>query len=155
MVRSSSDFFEIDPFDHGQPLEMAAQTVEAHLDRAQAHPLATADDAAAPGGDLLVRRDRQANGASELDPVRAFVEIDQDRQRMRDAGQTPRATISAVSRVIPPAVVAPSRPTAAHTSLSSRATTPRRKTFSAPGRWATRAAIWPPVNVSTTASEPW
>ena len=32
---------------------------------------------------------------------------------------------------------------------------PRRKTFSAPGRWAMRAAIWPLVKVSTMDSVAW
>src|SRR2546430_9440643 len=43
-------------------LEVAAQAVQPHLDRSQPHPLAAAEDATAPGRDLVLGRDRQADG---------------------------------------------------------------------------------------------
>src|SRR5262249_51683858 len=85
-----SDLFEIDPLDDGQALEMTAQAIEAHLDRAQAHPVSSTDDAAAPRGDVAIGGDGQTDGPAELDPVRAVVEIDQDRQRMRRPRLPPR-----------------------------------------------------------------
>ena len=34
----------------------------------------------------MLARDRKADGAADINPVRAFIEIDQDRQRKRCAG---------------------------------------------------------------------
>src|SRR5438132_288592 len=90
IMAAPSRLFEVDPLVHGQPLEIPAQAVEPHLDRAEAHPLAAAQDAAAPRGGLRLRRDRQSDGPAEVDPVGAFVEVDQDRQRVRDARLTAR-----------------------------------------------------------------
>jgi hypothetical protein len=42
----ASRFLEVGALVHRQPLEIAAQAIESQLDRAQPHPLATADDAA-------------------------------------------------------------------------------------------------------------
>ena len=77
------------------------------------------------------------------------------RASRRICRRTAWATASAVSRVSSPAGGAPVRPTAAKSSLTSRDTTPRRNTFSAPGRGPMRAAICPLVNVSAMASVPW
>ncbi|HEV8640652.1 MAG TPA: hypothetical protein VGV13_06090 [Methylomirabilota bacterium] len=78
---------------------MAAQAVQPHLDRAQAYPLATAHDATAPGGDLLLGGDRQTDDPAELDAVRAFVEIDQHRQRVRGAGLPSRGLRHGLGRL--------------------------------------------------------
>src|SRR2546430_10093935 len=74
---------EIDALVHRQSLQIAAQAVEAHFDRAEAHPLAAADDAAAAWRDVVLGRDRETHGACKFDPVRTFIEIDQHRERMR------------------------------------------------------------------------
>src|SRR5688500_5140227 len=55
---SGSYLLEIDPLVHRKPLQMPAEAVEAHFDRAQANPLAAADDAASAGGDVLFVCDR-------------------------------------------------------------------------------------------------
>ena len=44
----ASRLLEVDPLVHGEPLEVPAKAVEPHLDRSQADPLATAEDATAP-----------------------------------------------------------------------------------------------------------
>src|SRR5687768_12339179 len=82
------DFLEVDALVHGQALEVAAQAVEPHLGRAETHPFAAADDAAASRGHAMARGDREAHRAAELDPVGAFVKVDQHRQRMRGSGMT-------------------------------------------------------------------
>src|SRR5882724_1087810 len=69
---------------------MAAQTVEAHLGGAQADPLAPTQNPAAPGFDAVGRRNRQTYGATEVDPVRPVVEIDQHGQRVARAGPPAR-----------------------------------------------------------------
>src|SRR2546426_3042704 len=56
-LRCGSHLLEVDALVHGQILKLAAQAVQPHLDRAQAYPLAAADDATAPGGDLRLGRD--------------------------------------------------------------------------------------------------
>src|SRR6266545_4859326 len=88
--RAISGLFEVDPLVHRQPLEMAAQAVEPHLAGTQAHPLAPAENATAPGIGPLGGRDRQVDGTAEVDPVGAVVEIDQHRQRVAGAGVAPR-----------------------------------------------------------------
>src|SRR3989442_12630791 len=98
-TRAASSFLEIDPLVDGQALQMTAQAVQPHLDGAQAYPLATADDAAAPRGDLRLGRDGQTDGAAELDPVRTVVDVDQDRQRMGGAGVTPGRASHGLRRV--------------------------------------------------------
>src|SRR5215813_9954646 len=90
MIATLSRLLEVDPLVHGQSLKLAAQTVEPHLRGAQAHPLAPAENAAAPGLGPLCGRDGQADGAAEVDPVGAVVEIDQYRQRVGGAGAAPR-----------------------------------------------------------------
>src|SRR6266705_2480578 len=90
MVDTLSRFLEVDPFVHRQSLELATQTVEPHLGGAQADPLTPAENAALPGLGAVRGRDGQADGAAEVDPVRAVVEIDQHRQRVRGAGPASR-----------------------------------------------------------------
>src|SRR6267142_5158228 len=90
MVDTLSRFLEVDPLVHRESLELAAQAVEPHLGGAQADPLAPAENAATPGLGAVRGRDGQADGATEVDPVRAVVEIDQHRQRVRGAGPASR-----------------------------------------------------------------
>src|SRR3989442_12855535 len=87
--RAISRLLEVDPLVHRQPLEMAAQAVEPHLAGTQAHPLAPAENATAPGIGPLGGRDRQADGAAEVDPAGAVLPIDQHRQRVAGPGAAP------------------------------------------------------------------
>jgi len=65
---------------------MAAQAVESHFDRAQAHPVASADDTAAARRHARCGGDRKTYRAADIDTIRPFVHVDQDRERMRGAG---------------------------------------------------------------------
>ena len=90
-----SDLLEVDALDDRQALEKAAQTVECKLGCTEAHPFAAADDAGAaerdvtsPGIAWLDRgnagvRNRDPYGAAKVDAVRALVQLDQHRQRVR------------------------------------------------------------------------
>src|SRR5437870_1634532 len=80
---------EVDALVDGQSLQIAPQAVQAHLDGAQADPLAAAQDARAPRGGLRLGGDGQADGAAELDAVRALVQVDEHGQRMRGAALLP------------------------------------------------------------------
>jgi hypothetical protein len=68
-----------------QTLQVAAQAVEAELDRTQAHPIAAAIDARA-GFDALLGGDREMDAAAEIDAVGAVVDLDQHRERVGCAG---------------------------------------------------------------------
>src|SRR5262245_55023521 len=59
-------FLEIDTLVHRQPLEVPAQAVEPHFDGAEPHPVAPADDTAAPRRDAALGRDREADRACKL-----------------------------------------------------------------------------------------
>jgi len=125
---------------------MAAQAVEPHLAGPQAHPLAPAENATAPGIGALGSRDRQADRAPEVDPVRAVVQIDQHRQRVAGAGVAPRRLRHRFRRLAG--------------QLARRRDTVEGDAGEDLGEVAghdaaaRRAAISPPVNVSTIASEP-
>ena len=101
--------------------------------------------------------DGDPDRAAEIDPVGAVVEIDQHRQRMRGAAlraRRPRDRFGRLLRDLDRRVhaVQPRRPRAPARGRARRCrggTRARR-----PGSGAMRAAIWPPVKVSTTASEP-
>src|SRR5205823_2893503 len=67
--------------------------------RAQANPLAAADDAAAPRRGVAHGGDGQADGAAKLDAVGALVEIDQHGQRVGGAGVLPRRTRDGLGRL--------------------------------------------------------
>src|SRR5262249_11013321 len=69
-----------------QALEVPAQAVEAELDRAEANPLAAAENPAPSRCGVVGRRDGERDGAAEGDPVGALVEGDQDGQRVARAG---------------------------------------------------------------------
>src|SRR3989440_8438279 len=99
MTGLPSDFLEVGSFPHGQGLQESAKAVERHLDRAQANPLAAADDAAAPRRGVAQCGDGQADGAAKLDAVGALVEIDQHGQRVGGAGVLPRRTRDGFGRL--------------------------------------------------------
>src|SRR5205823_6668827 len=84
--RPTSRLLEIGALVHGQALEVAAEAVQSELHRAQAHPFPSAENAAAPGLHLPRAGDGEADGATELDAVRALVEIDQHGQGMGRRG---------------------------------------------------------------------
>src|SRR4030095_7179480 len=167
-----SGLLEVDPLVDRQPLQVAAQAVESHLDGTQAHPFAPAQDAGLARYRVPLGGDREADRASELDAVGAVVQIDQHREGVARAGMGAGGTGHRLRdlrggrgvgrgggggrrRPHPPAGRrggGPWGPPAAHTSGRARATAPRRNTASAPGRWASRAAIWPLVNDSTSDS---
>ena len=65
---------EIGAFRDREALEVAAQAVEAELDRTQAHPVATAIDARAARFDALLRGDREMDAAAEIDAVGAVMD---------------------------------------------------------------------------------
>ena len=82
--------FRLHPLEVGalgdrQTLQVAAQAVEAELDRTQAHPIAAALDARA-GFDALLGGDREMDAAAEIDAVGAVVDLDQHRERVGCAG---------------------------------------------------------------------
>src|ERR1051325_682972 len=83
--RTGSDFFEVDALPDRQALQEAPEAVESHLDRAEAHPLAAADDATAARLHGVRRRDRETDRAAELDAIGAVVEIDEHRERVGGA----------------------------------------------------------------------
>src|SRR5689334_1248263 len=85
-------FLEVDPLGDRQALEMAAETIEAHLDGAESHPIAPTDDPSPARHRLALGGNADADRATELDTVRALVEIDQDRKRMAGAGRRAQRT---------------------------------------------------------------
>src|SRR5262245_949221 len=99
MIDTLSRLLEVDPLVHRQPLELAAQAVEPHLGGAQADPLASAENAASPRLGPARGRDGQADGAAEVDPVRAVVEIDQYGQRMGGTGLPARRLCHRLGRL--------------------------------------------------------
>src|SRR6059036_971994 len=78
---------------------MAPQAVERQLDGAEPHPLAAADDATAPRGDVVRGGDGQADGAAELDAVGALVEVDQHGQRVARTRLLPRRARDGLGRL--------------------------------------------------------
>src|ERR1700732_1623632 len=83
---ASLGFLEVDPFGDRQGLELAVHGGEAELDSAEAHPIAAPDDASAAGDASRLGRNRDADGAAEVDPVGAVVEVDQNGKGVRGAG---------------------------------------------------------------------
>src|SRR5580704_15679106 len=81
-----SDPLEIGAFGDGEALEVAAQAVEAELDRAEAHPVAAAIDAGAAGFDAVLGGDREIDAAAEIDTVGAVIDFDQHGESMAGAG---------------------------------------------------------------------
>src|SRR2546423_6787348 len=58
IIERPSRLLEVDALVHGQALQLAPQAIEPHLAGAEPHPLATAEDPAAPGVDALRGGDR-------------------------------------------------------------------------------------------------
>src|SRR5688572_19829692 len=83
------DFLEVDTLLHRQALQIAAQAVESHFDRAETDPVTAADDPAAPRCDVGLGRNCDTNGSADIDAVRAFVHVDQDRHCVSRARLTP------------------------------------------------------------------
>src|SRR5579872_5494829 len=77
-----SHLLEVDALGDRQAAQVAAQTIHAELDCAEAHPVAAADDARAPRHDLRRGRDADVDRAAEIDAVGALVDRDQHRQRV-------------------------------------------------------------------------
>src|SRR4051794_24180714 len=69
-------------------MELAAQAVEAEFDGAEAHPFAPAENARAARLDPALRRDREADRATEIDPVRTVIEVDQHGERVTGTALT-------------------------------------------------------------------
>src|SRR5262245_30961939 len=99
MTDTLSRLLEVDPLVYGQPLELAAQAVEAHLGGAQADPLAPAENTAAPRLGPIRGGDGQADGAAEVDPVGAVVQIDQHCQRVGRARPAARGLRDRLGRL--------------------------------------------------------
>src|SRR5260370_31295853 len=86
--RAYSHLLEIDLLVNRQALEVAAQAVEAHLDGAEADPVAAAEDTRSSRDDGMRGRDRDVDRGAEIDAGGALVALDQDRQRAARAGLT-------------------------------------------------------------------
>src|ERR1700730_11384035 len=78
--------FEIGALGDREALEIAAQAVEAELDGAEAHPVATAVNARAAGFHTFLGGDREIDAAAEIDAVGTVVDLDQYRQGVTCAG---------------------------------------------------------------------
>ena len=131
----------------------APQAVQPHLDRAEPHPVAPAQTMRArrerhrrPG------RDADPDRAAEIDPVGAVVELDQHRQRVRCAAASARGPRHRLGRFLVSGPLSARRPTEAVQLRRIARHDAAAEHVSAPGSGARRAAIWPPVKVSTTAS---
>jgi len=74
LAAAASGFLEVDPFDHRQPLQEPAQTIEGQFDRAQSDPFASAQDPRAAELDPLGGGDADADGAAEVDPIGAVIQ---------------------------------------------------------------------------------
>jgi hypothetical protein len=133
------DPLEIGAFGDREALQIAAQAVKAEFDGSEAHPVAAAINARATGLGAFVRGDREMNAAVEIDAVGAVIDFDQHRESMAGAGFLARRTGNLLGRLRlnSPDINTPSRPRLAAISAGSRATTPRQKAFSAPGKFKT------------------
>src|SRR4029453_7756517 len=76
---------EVDALVDRQAEQMATQAIQPHLDRAGADPVAVADQARLARDGAVRVGDADAHRAAEIGPLRAFVEIDQQGQRMAGA----------------------------------------------------------------------
>src|SRR5215472_17710552 len=81
--------FEIGVFGDRQALQIAAQAVEAELDRTEPQPVAAAIDARAAGFRPFSRGDRKMDAAAEIDAVGAVFDLDQHGERVARAGLLP------------------------------------------------------------------
>ncbi len=109
-------------------------------------PVAAADQAGLARDRAVRVGEADADRAAHVGPVGAFVELEQQHQRM--AGAARRAQAAWQTDAAASGVTAGRRPA----RLRSRAMVPRRKARSAPASGARRAARWPPVTVSAMAS---
>src|SRR5258708_40359659 len=82
---------EIGALRDGEALEVAAQAVEAELDRAEAHPVAAAIDARAAGLAPLFGRAREMDAAAKNHPGRAVTDPRHNRQPPARARPPPPA----------------------------------------------------------------
>src|SRR5438445_632460 len=94
-----SGLLEVDALDDRQPLQVAPQAIERHLDGAEAHPFTPAHDAAAARGDVGLGRDRQADRAAELDAIGAVVEVHERAQHVGGAGRAARGLGDGLGRL--------------------------------------------------------
>src|ERR1700712_5425008 len=85
-----SGLLEVDAFDHGQALQVAAQAAGPDSPRAKPHPVSPAENARAAEHDLARGGDADPDGAAEIDAIGAVIEVDQHRQRMRGTGLAAR-----------------------------------------------------------------
>src|SRR6266850_8618767 len=86
VVNARSNPFEVGALGDREALEVAAQAVEAELDGAEAHPVATAVNARAAGFHTFLGGDREIDAAAEIDAVGTVVDLDQYRQGVTCAG---------------------------------------------------------------------
>src|SRR5579872_5136991 len=64
-----SGLLEVDALDHRQALEVAAQAIQAQFDGPEPYPIPTSEDARTSEADVALGRDRNPDGAAEIDAI--------------------------------------------------------------------------------------